>query len=662
MKNRSLKRRYSNARLQAAFVKVASPAPQPRGQVTTSWPGHSSTWFSLPNQDDRISINRQMSSDSKGRTGALIASAALGLAGLAAAGIFQARKPKAVPLAPYTSSEWRHVNGKGSDLNAVWPLVLKHIAETVGRTMHGNWPWHHAWHPFSTHLLTMIHTHHQGLADVHVKHDLWPILLGLLPPSQTKEELDSTLDNLTHSYVQLLATCESLENELSLSSSSDSSHELKAFAEVLRVTTTDAVRSDWKKNEHSCFVAPPSGFFTNLSVPDWIETSSFYKKWKKSGKDSSKAISNSLSKAREGDDGEGLDSDAPAEPPCEPLTAHIESTTEDEEDGGVEPEGSQRDFQQVSSAPVEPTDPTLGIEDPGEWCPRATAYQLSHLSHIESPEQRRLVVRLVRVLSAYAKTDPEVGYCQGMSDLAIPFVVLFTTALPLSAPPLTSDESANDLNVSQPSHPNPQPLPSDSDRSVHSGLKGEALAFWCFHALMKKVRQNFLLDDLGVFAVLSDIGTLIEKLDQPLYYKLKALRATDCRFAYRMIVVLFRRELRLDQALTLWEILWADGALRDPNASPSLSPSSSSSALPDLLSCFVAATVISQRRAILDSCRDSDDLLKHFQSSSMRINLPQCLSDAKEFRVRLKTKAEALAAAAETEEAVGDRGDGGDDD
>lgn len=365
----------------------------------------------------------------------------------------------------------------------------------------------------------------------------------------------------------------------------------------------------------------PSGFFSNITVPDWIETSSVYKRWKKvqkGGVDSKKD-----SKESEGAE----DSEEPVGPNREPLIARLQPA-EDEEDGGIEP---------AIREPSAPHPPDLALEGRG-WCPKATLFQLSHLSHVESSEQRRLVVRLVRVLSAYAKTDPEVGYCQGMSDLAIPFLVLFTTPLTASDPSGPEAESAVRSGDASSS---PQRLLVDDQDDP---LQGEALAFWCFHSLMKRVRQNFLPDDNGVFAVLSDIGGLVERLDPPLHYKLKALRATDCRFAYRMIVVLFRREVPLHQALTLWEILWAD-ALMETNASSS----ASSPPCPDLLSCFVAATVISQRRSILDSCRDSDDLLKHFQSSSMRVNLKECLGDAKEFRVRLKTLAARPIASPEAE-------------
>ena len=39
--------------------------------------------------------------------------------------------------------------------------------------------------------------------------------------------------------------------------------------------------------------------------------------------------------------------------------------------------------------------------------------------------------------------------------------------------------------------------------------------------------------------------------------------AVECHFAYRMIVVLMRRELSLEQSLRLWEMLWAHDFLSD---------------------------------------------------------------------------------------------------
>mmetsp|Transcript_35293 Transcript_35293/g.89328 ORF Transcript_35293/g.89328 Transcript_35293/m.89328 type:complete len:648 (-) Transcript_35293:539-2482(-) len=146
------------------------------------------------------------------------------------------------------------------------------------------------------------------------------------------------------------------------------------------------------------------------------------------------------------------------------------------------------------------------------WLSGLARHQLSHATHF-SNDQKRQVVRLIGLLSAYAVHDPETGYCQGMSDLALPFLLV---------------------------------------------LEDDALAFWCFEALMRKVRRNFAVEDSGIFAQLASLASLLERLDATLFYKLRQVGATDCHFAYRMIVVLMRRELPLDQALRLHEMLWAD--------------------------------------------------------------------------------------------------------
>lgn len=65
-----------------------------------------------------------------------MASAALGLVGsLAAAAVFLPRKPKPVPLVPYTAAEWKHACENMESMEAKWPLILQQIAEMVGLPM-----------------------------------------------------------------------------------------------------------------------------------------------------------------------------------------------------------------------------------------------------------------------------------------------------------------------------------------------------------------------------------------------------------------------------------------------------------------------------------------------------------------------------------------------
>jgi hypothetical protein len=61
--------------------------------------------------------------------------------------------------------------------------------------------------------------------------------------------------------------------------------------------------------------------------------------------------------------------------------------------------------------------------------------------------------RLVGLLEAYAVYDPEIGYCQGMSDLLSPIIAVMEEP----------DES-----------------------------------FWCFVGYMRKARHNFRLDEVGI--------------------------------------------------------------------------------------------------------------------------------------------------------------------
>ncbi|GFP80524.1 serine/arginine-rich splicing factor sr45a [Phtheirospermum japonicum] len=84
--------------------------------------------------------------------------------------------------------------------------------------------------------------------------------------------------------------------------------------------------------------------------------------------------------------------------------------------------------------------------------------------------------------------------------------------------------------------------------------------FWCFVGFMKKAHHNFRLDEAGIRRQLNTISKTIKYKDSHLYRHLKKLKADDCFFVYRMVVVLFRRELSFEQTLCLWEVMWADQA------------------------------------------------------------------------------------------------------
>lgn len=133
------------------------------------------------------------------------------------------------------------------------------------------------------------------------------------------------------------------------------------------------------------------------------------------------------------------------------------------------------------------------------WNGRLAREMLAASEHL-SPYARATAARLISLLSAYAVYDPEIGYCQGMADLAAPFVAL---------------------------------VPDDVE------------AFWCFERLMRHSRANFAHSGEGVRAQLRMLARVLEHKDPVLMHHLRHVGAGECLFAYRMVLVLMRRELSL---------------------------------------------------------------------------------------------------------------------
>ncbi|KAF8643989.1 hypothetical protein HU200_066629 [Digitaria exilis] len=129
-------------------------------------------------------------------------------------------------------------------------------------------------------------------------------------------------------------------------------------------------------------------------------------------------------------------------------------------------------------------------------------------------ENKENLSKLWDILAVYSWIDKEVGYCQGMSDLCSPMIVL---------------------------------------------LNDEADAFWCFERLMRRLRGNFRCTQhsVGVENQLQHLASIIQVLDPRLHDHLETLGGGDYLFAFRMFMVLFRRELSFGDSLYLWEMMWA---------------------------------------------------------------------------------------------------------
>ncbi|XP_074319904.1 rab GTPase-activating protein 22-like isoform X2 [Silene latifolia] len=245
----------------------------------------------------------------------------------------------------------------------------------------------------------------------------------------------------------------------------------------------------------------------------------------------------------------------------------------------------------------------------GEWIPyspsqaavpedrahrSAEAVGLKDYEHLE-PCRIYHAARLVAILEAYAVYDSEIGYCQGMSDLLSPII---------------------------------------------SMIEEDHMAFWCFVGFMKKARHNFRLDEVGIRRQLTTVAKIIKYKDSHLYKHLVKMQAEDCFFVYRMVVVLFRRELNFEQTLCLWEVMWTDqAALRAGIGKTSWSRiRQRAPPTEDLLLYAIAASVLQRRKQIIEKYSSMDEILRECNNMAGQLDVWKLLDDAHDLVITLHDK------------------------
>ncbi|EER93935.1 hypothetical protein BDA96_01G203600 [Sorghum bicolor] len=226
----------------------------------------------------------------------------------------------------------------------------------------------------------------------------------------------------------------------------------------------------------------------------------------------------------------------------------------------------------------------------------AKAVFLKDYDHLE-PYRIHHASRLVAILEAYAIYDQEIGYCQGMSDLLAPLLAV---------------------------------------------LEEDDEAFWCFAGFMRKARHNFRLDEVGIRRQLNMVARIIKYKDFHLYRHLEMLQAEDCFFVYRMVVVMFRRELTFEQTLCLWEVMWADQAANRAEIAKSSWRKLQLGAPPtdDLLLYAIAASVLQKRKLIIESYSSMDEIIRECNSMAGQLDIWKLLDDAHDLVVTLHDRIE----------------------
>ena len=86
-------------------------------------------------------------------------------------------------------------------------------------------------------------------------------------------------------------------------------------------------------------------------------------------------------------------------------------------------------------------------------------------------------------------------------------------------------------------------------------------AFMCFRALMARVRRNFFVQQQQMFSDMASVVEIIKQSDQELHSHMESIGCTDGLWAFRMLLVMLRRELSLEDAFAFWEVLWAGEGL-----------------------------------------------------------------------------------------------------
>jgi hypothetical protein len=127
-------------------------------------------------------------------------------------------------------------------------------------------------------------------------------------------------------------------------------------------------------------------------------------------------------------------------------------------------------------------------------------------------DDNKNVLLLFNILVTYALTHPSVSYCQGMSDIASPILVI-----------------QND----------------------------EAQAYICFCAIMRRLKANFQIDGTVMSVKFQHLSELLQHQDPEFYNYLKNQGADDILFTYRWLLLELKREFPFDDALFTLEVLWS---------------------------------------------------------------------------------------------------------
>ncbi|ESN95106.1 hypothetical protein HELRODRAFT_87093 [Helobdella robusta] len=145
-----------------------------------------------------------------------------------------------------------------------------------------------------------------------------------------------------------------------------------------------------------------------------------------------------------------------------------------------------------------------------------------HHPYFSGKDDNQNSISLLNLLVTYALTHPSTSYCQGMSDLASPLLVV---------------------------------------------QKDEPTAYICFCSLMDRLRGNFAPDGELIMGKFEHLSLLLDHHDWEFAQHLRKHRiGPDLFFCYRWILLEMKREFPLDDAMLVLEIMWSTLPIREPHS------------------------------------------------------------------------------------------------
>ncbi|XP_038680198.1 GTPase-activating protein gyp7-like isoform X2 [Tripterygium wilfordii] len=456
----------------------------------------------------------------------------------------------------------------------------------------------------------------KGGIDPSIRAEVWPFLLGVYDLNSSKEERESIQTKRRREYDNLRKWCryilkrESRSFWLKQTIGNKSNFDFRDFGQILDSTNFEDVASVRRSIfiEEACLVVNESGCRVCGQPLPSSES--------RRERDSEKTVITCDCEDASASDTESSDSDSDDESEyVQPFLA-TELTGENDFDTHVQDCSSSSNSERNSVSHTDEDFETWqriirldALRANDEWITYSPsqnavseikARRLANsvgLKDYDNLEPRRIyhAARLVAILEAYALYDPEIGYCQGMSDLLSPIISI---------------------------------------------VEEDHEAFWCFVAFMKKARHNFRLDEVGIRRQLNIVSKIIKCKDIHLYRHLEKLQAEDCSFAYRMVVVLFRRELSFEQTLCLWEVMWADQAAIRAGIAKSAWERMRLRAPPtdDLLLYAIAACVLQRRKLIIEKYNGIDEIMRECNNMAGHLDVWKLLDDAHDLVVTLHDK------------------------